>query len=340
MRRRWNENRGQSFVEFAFIMPFLVFLVLGDRPVRASVAQLLTITDAARVGAREAAMHRTTACSAATTKINSLGVIPAGQHHRVHPQWRSSHRAAREGHDHLLLQHRACRGSSACPRSTRDRSRFKASRRSGSNEGNRPPAACAKTARSIVFVIAILTVLIGMGALVIDGGSWFRPSGTFRRPRMPPRSPVPRTCRSRTTAQSTAITTRRRITRGCPHRPSRFPRPRPVALRTPVSTSPRRRRRRAILAKIFGAVFNNVTITAHARAGIFVPSMMKNVAPIAVKREVACAATSPACYGQRVTFNFDESNVVLEHDRADRPHLPLDSFDCVRLVRRHRRAVS
>ena len=43
--------------------------------------------------------------------------------------------------------------------------------------------------------------------------------------------------------------------------------------------------------------------------GIFVPSMLKNVAPIAVKREVACAATSPACYGQTVTFNFDESNV-------------------------------
>ena len=28
---------------------------------------------------------------------------------------------------------------------------------------------------------------------------------------------------------------------------------------------------------------------------------------------------------------------VLEHDRADQPHLPLDSFDCLRLVRRHRR---
>ena len=31
-----------------------------------------------RVGAREAAVHRTTACSSATAKINSLGVIPAG----------------------------------------------------------------------------------------------------------------------------------------------------------------------------------------------------------------------------------------------------------------------
>ena len=54
--------------------------------------------------------------------------------------------------------------------------------------------------------------------------------------------------------------------------------------------------------------------------------MLKNVAPIAVKREVACAATTPACYGQRETFNFDQST-VLEHDRSDQPELPLDNFD-------------
>ena len=32
----------------------------------------------------------------------------------------------------------------------------------------------AEDGQVIVFVIAILTILIGMGALVIDGGSWFR----------------------------------------------------------------------------------------------------------------------------------------------------------------------
>ena len=63
-------------------MPFLVFLVLAIVQFGRALHNYISITDAARVGAREAAMHRTTACSTATTKINSLGVIPAGQHHR------------------------------------------------------------------------------------------------------------------------------------------------------------------------------------------------------------------------------------------------------------------
>jgi Flp pilus assembly protein TadG len=72
------DERGQSFVEFAFIMPFLVFLVLGIIQFGRGFHDYITITDAARVGAREAAVHRTTACSSATTKINGMGVIPPG----------------------------------------------------------------------------------------------------------------------------------------------------------------------------------------------------------------------------------------------------------------------
>lgn len=77
MRRLRNQD-GQSFVEFAFIMPFLIFLVLGVIQFGRAWHDYITITDAARVGAREAAVHRTTACSSATTKINSMGVIPSG----------------------------------------------------------------------------------------------------------------------------------------------------------------------------------------------------------------------------------------------------------------------
>jgi Flp pilus assembly protein TadG len=78
MLMRLRREDGQSFVEFAFIMPFLVFLVLAIVQFGRGFHDYITITDAARVGAREAAVHRTTACSSATTKINGLGVIPPG----------------------------------------------------------------------------------------------------------------------------------------------------------------------------------------------------------------------------------------------------------------------
>jgi Flp pilus assembly protein TadG len=76
--KKFRDERGQAFVEFVFVMPFLVFLVLGIVQFGRGFHDYISITDAARVGAREAAVHRTTACSSATTKINSLGVIPAG----------------------------------------------------------------------------------------------------------------------------------------------------------------------------------------------------------------------------------------------------------------------
>jgi Flp pilus assembly protein TadG len=78
MFHRLRQEHGQSFVEFVIILPFLVFLVLAIVQFGKGFHDYITITDAARVGAREAAVHRTTACASATTKINSLGVIPPG----------------------------------------------------------------------------------------------------------------------------------------------------------------------------------------------------------------------------------------------------------------------
>src|SRR5919198_914280 len=75
---RVRAQEGQTFVEFAFVLPFLVFLVLGIVQFGRGFRDYITITDAARVGAREAAVNRTTACSSATTKINGMGVIPPG----------------------------------------------------------------------------------------------------------------------------------------------------------------------------------------------------------------------------------------------------------------------
>jgi Flp pilus assembly protein TadG len=55
---RLRTEDGQSFVEFAFIMPFLVFLVLAIVQFGRGFHDYITITDAARVGARPPAAPR------------------------------------------------------------------------------------------------------------------------------------------------------------------------------------------------------------------------------------------------------------------------------------------
>ena len=78
---RFRDEDGQSFVEFAFIMPFLVFLLLGIVQFGSPWHNYISITDAARVGARAAAVNRAAGpCAAATTRIRttSWGHCPAG----------------------------------------------------------------------------------------------------------------------------------------------------------------------------------------------------------------------------------------------------------------------
>jgi len=70
--KRLHGDRGQSIVEFAFILPFLVFLLLAIIQFGLAFHNYLAITDAARVGARAAAVHRTSnPCGAATTAIQN-----------------------------------------------------------------------------------------------------------------------------------------------------------------------------------------------------------------------------------------------------------------------------
>jgi Flp pilus assembly protein TadG len=73
-RVRLRREDGQSVVEFAFIMPFLVFLLLAICQFGLAFHNYLAITDAARVGARKAAVSRTATggpCAAARTAIQS-----------------------------------------------------------------------------------------------------------------------------------------------------------------------------------------------------------------------------------------------------------------------------
>jgi Flp pilus assembly protein TadG len=74
---RVSSEHGQSMVEFAFVLPFLIFLMLGIIQFGLALHNFLAITDAARVGARAAAVHRTTGpCAAATTAIQNTVSAP------------------------------------------------------------------------------------------------------------------------------------------------------------------------------------------------------------------------------------------------------------------------
>jgi Flp pilus assembly protein TadG len=70
IKTRLRREGGQSVVEFAFVLPFLVVLLLAIWQVGVAFYNYLAITDAARVGARYAAVSPIgTHCSDATSRI-------------------------------------------------------------------------------------------------------------------------------------------------------------------------------------------------------------------------------------------------------------------------------
>ncbi len=162
--------------------------------------------------------------------------------------------------------------------------------------------------QAIVLVVAILSILIGMAALVIDGGRWFQQQRHLQTAAdAAALAGVQSLPSSQSNATSFATTYTGNNFSGAtptitfPSSPSPCVGTnciRVVASKTAPGT----------LAKIYGSIFNTVNISAKATAAITVPAQMKNVAPIAIKNTVAC--TIPTCYGQTKLVSFDESNVA------------------------------
>ena len=94
----------------------------------------------------------------------------------------------------------------------------------------------AEDGQVIVFVIAILTILIGMGALVIDGGSWFRAQRHLQTSADAAALAGAQDLPFATTAQSTAITYAQTNYTGLPAPTVTFPSTAPSCARTRVST--------------------------------------------------------------------------------------------------------
>ncbi len=166
------------------------------------------------------------------------------------------------------------------------------------------PRLGGKSGQAIVFMVALLTILLGLGALVVDGGSWLRAQRHLQTAAdaaaLAGAQDLPTDLPG---ATSTAITYAQQNYAGVPAPTVTFPDTATIDVAA-QTTAP------GFLAKIYGSVFDTVTVTAHARAQISVPLFMRNVAPVAVKDTVACAATNPGCYGVTQTLVFDESQVA------------------------------
>jgi Flp pilus assembly protein TadG len=156
--------------------------------------------------------------------------------------------------------------------------------------------------QAFVFVAFVLMALVGMAALVIDGGSWYRAqrhlqtaadaaalAGAQELPTKP------------STATTVALDYAQRNYAGIPNPTVTFPDTATIDV-SATATAP------GVFARIYGAAFDEVDISARAQARVSAPLELKNVAPIAVYKEVACTVSDPSCFGQPVTLAFNEDD--------------------------------
>jgi len=163
--------------------------------------------------------------------------------------------------------------------------------------------------QAIVLVVAILSVLIGMAALVIDGGRWFQTQRHLQTAADAAALAGVQSLPSSTSSATSFASTYAGNNFSGASAAITFPStPSPTCVGTNCIRVVASKSAPGTLAKIYGSIFNTVNISAKATAAVTVPSQMKNVAPIAVKNTIACQIAS--CYGQTKTVSFNESAVA------------------------------
>jgi Flp pilus assembly protein TadG len=149
--------------------------------------------------------------------------------------------------------------------------------------------------QALVFVAVALTALVGMAALVIDVGSWFRAD---RHLQTAADAAALAGAQELPTRQSDAKSTAEQYAEtnyaGIPAPAVTFPNAYTINVVANADTP-----------GIFAPVLN-VTVHAEAQATVQAPSELKNVAPIAVYKDMACIVSNPSCFGQPVTLTFNE----------------------------------
>jgi Flp pilus assembly protein TadG len=145
-----------------------------------------------------------------------------------------------------------------------------------------------------VFFALILTILVGVAALVVDVGSWYQAQRHTQTAADAAalagaqQLPVPQgECGD---AEECAIDYAQRND---------------VVIRPEDVTVPNtytidvvaRADTPGIFAPVLNAAFDMVTVRANAQAMVFAPSQLKDVAPIALHSSMACVVTNPSCFG-------------------------------------------
>jgi Flp pilus assembly protein TadG len=161
-----------------------------------------------------------------------------------------------------------------------------------------------ESGQAIVFLVFGLAGFIGMAGLVIDGGSWLRSQRQLQTAAdsaaLAGAQELPL---NQTAARDNAVT----------YAQQNHPRPVTTTITFPTAaeidvvantTAP------GFFSRIYGAVFDEVDVRAHARAGVASPLTLKNVAPIGVHKDYACIVTDPSCFGQTLTMDFEDDDVL------------------------------
>ena len=151
--------------------------------------------------------------------------------------------------------------------------------------------------QAMLFVVFAILGLVGIASLVVDGGSWFRTQRQVQ-----------------TAADAAALAGAQNLPldqTGARTAANTYAQQNFSGIATPTVTFPSVGEIDVVAAKPVSGILLpalNATARAHARAQISAPSMLKNVAPIAVYKNYACIVTNPSCFGTTVVLGFDEDN--------------------------------
>jgi Putative Flp pilus-assembly TadE/G-like len=158
--------------------------------------------------------------------------------------------------------------------------------------------------QAFVLVAVTLTALVGMAALVLDGGSWYQAQRKLQTAADAAALAGAQELPTRQSeAQTVALDFAQRNYSGIPAPTVTFPDAGTIDVAA-TATAP------GVFARIYGSAFDEIDISAHAQARVLAPTKLKDVAPLAVHRDRACVVTDPSCFGQPVTLAFDELDVT------------------------------